>query len=129
MKSDEDKVLVCSGLYEGIDLVDDAGRWQIIGKIPWPSTAAPEVAAWMHLDGDAYTWETLKKVIQACGRICRTPTDYGITYIYDSSFLRLTKQAEAASLIPEWWNDAIVSEEEHCLQFLAEQAQDNNMGY
>jgi Rad3-related DNA helicase len=104
----QDKVLVCSGMTEGVDLVEDLGRWQIIGKVPWPSLGDPAVKAWSERDPDAYTWEALKEVIQACGRICRTPTDYGVTYIFDKSFLKLMEMAEEAGLIPEWWREALV---------------------
>ena len=110
MKSETDSVLVCSGMHEGIDLVDDAGRGQIIGKIPWPSLGDPAVAAWAERDGAAYVWATLKEVIQACGRICRTPTDFGVTYIYDSSFRKLLKKAEEDDLVPEWWSEALVEQ-------------------
>lgn len=107
MRSNKDLAFVCSGLHEGVDLIHDAGRWQIIGKVPWPSLADPAVKEWSIRDGDAYVWETLKQVIQACGRVCRSPDDFGSTYIFDSSFNKLMRKAEDAKLIPSWWSDAI----------------------
>lgn len=97
-----DAVLICAGLYEGIDLPGDLGRFQIITKIPWPSLAEP---AWKYLassDRDRYCYETLKTVMQGAGRVCRTPTDYGITYILDRTFQNIPKE-----LMPRWFLEAL----------------------
>lgn len=99
-------ILVCSGMYEGIDLPEDLGRWQILTKIPWASLGNRAVQHLSQLDPEWYNWETMKVVIQACGRICRTPTDYGITYIYDASFRRL--QQEVPYMFPYWFTDALI---------------------
>lgn len=98
-------VLIACGLYEGIDLPEDAGRWQIISKIPWPSLGNPGVKHLSELDPEWYSWDTLKTVIQACGRVCRTPDDYGVSYIPDSSFNRLLKDAK--HLMPRYFLDAL----------------------
>jgi len=101
------KVLIGCGLYEGIDLPEDAGRWQIIAKVPWTSLANPAVKHLADLDPDWFMWETWKVLVQASGRICRTPTDQGTTYIPDRTFLRLWK--ESGHMAPEWWADALTS--------------------
>lgn len=85
----EGKVLIASGMYEGVDLKEDIARWQVIAKVPWPSLAEPAIAFKAEMSPEWYNWETAKQVIQAVGRVCRTPTDYGITYIWDSTFERL----------------------------------------
>lgn len=107
-KTDLPKVMICSGMYEGVDLPYDAGRFQILAKIPWPSLGDPAISQWAKDSPQAYIWETLKLVIQACGRISRAPDDQGSTYIYDKSFLRLKRDAEKYNLIPQWWEDAIM---------------------
>lgn len=99
----EGKVLVASGMYEGLDLPEDLGRWQIVAKVPWPSLASPAISTKATQDPEWYEWKTLKDVIQACGRICRTPTDYGVSYIMDGSFDRLAK----SPLAPKWFCDAL----------------------
>lgn len=101
----EGKVLVASGMYEGIDLPEDLGRWQVIAKIPWQSLGNPAIRHLAELDPDWYTWECLKTTIQACGRICRTPEDYGVTYCLDKTFERLLE--EGADMLPGWFRDAI----------------------
>ena len=102
-----DRILVASGMYEGIDLPGDLGRWQCVAKIPWPSLGNSAVAHLTRQNEEWYFWETLRVLIQACGRICRTPEDYGITYCLDSSVHRLI--AEANHMIPTWFSDALKS--------------------
>lgn len=99
------KILIACGMYEGIDLPEDLGRWQVIAKIPWMSLANPAIQHLVDLDPQWFLWETLKTTIQAAGRICRTPTDYGITYILDSSFRRLMENGR--TMVPDWFMDAI----------------------
>lgn len=100
-------VFVASGLYEGIDLAEDLGRWQIITKVPWLSLGDPAIKYKSELDSGWYLWQTLKTVCQACGRICRTPTDQGDTIVMDGSFDRLVKQSDSYGLIPSWWREAL----------------------
>lgn len=100
------KILVACGMYEGIDLPEELGRWQVIAKIPWMSLGNPAIKHLAELDPEWYTWETLKTVIQACGRICRTPTDYGVTYLLDSSFWRLAR--DGIKMFPEWFSEALM---------------------
>lgn len=99
-------VLIASGMYEGIDLPEDLGRWQVISKIPWLSLGDPAVAHLAAKDPDYYLWETIKSTIQACGRICRTENDYGITYILDGSFARILDEGD--KFLPQWYKDAII---------------------
>ncbi len=100
------RILIASGMYEGIDLPDDLGRWQVIAKCPWASLADPAVKYKAEQNPDWYRWQTLVDLIQACGRICRTETDYGITYILDGSVTRLIEQSQ--HLIPSWFKDALI---------------------
>jgi Rad3-related DNA helicase len=103
--SDSGRVLIASGMYEGVDLPEDAGRWQVITKIPWPSLGNPAIKYLSEKDPEWYQWECWKQVIQACGRICRTPEDYGVTYILDGSIQRLLK--DGSHLLPPWFQDGL----------------------
>ncbi len=104
-ESKEPKILVASGMYEGIDLANDAGRWQIIAKVPWPSLADPAIKFLCQEDEEWYAWETIKTVLQACGRICRTPTDFGTTFIFDKTFERLYNNN--IDLFPGWFKHSV----------------------
>lgn len=103
------KVLFACGLYEGIDLKEDIARWQILAKIPWPSLADSAVRYMAQTNERWLAWETLKVVLQFSGRVCRTPTDTGTSYVFDSSYYRLEELA--SDLMPKWFTDALVKEE------------------
>jgi len=100
-----DEVLVASGLQEGLDLPYDLARWQVIMKVPWLSLGDPAIKYKADREPDWYRWETLKKIIQACGRVCRTPTDFGATLILDSTVERLLEQSWDS--IPSWFRDVL----------------------
>jgi len=107
LEGKQDAVLMCAGLYEGIDLPGDLGRFQVIVKVPWPSIAEP---AWKYLaqkDRDRYCYETLKTVMQGAGRVCRTPTDFGVTYLIDRTFQNIPTE-----LMPHWFREALAAGEQ-----------------
>jgi len=99
------KILVACGLYEGIDLKGDLGRWQAVLKVPWPSLADPAIRIKMESEPSYYRWSALKDIMQASGRICRGPDDYGVTYVLDGSFRRLYGMSE--DLMPPWFTEAV----------------------
>ncbi len=105
----EGKVLVASGMFEGIDLPYDAARWQIIGKVPYLSLGDEQVRKRQKAYPDGYDWEALKRIIQATGRIVRAPDDRGETLIFDINFRRLldNDKRRTEPLIPKFFNDAI----------------------
>lgn len=98
-------VLVASGLYEGISLDEDLARWQVITKVPWPSLAEPAMEYQAKEDSEYYANATIKDIVQTYGRVCRGPKDYGETFIYDSSFVRLFKQY--FYLFPLWFRESV----------------------
>lgn len=102
---EEGRVLVASGLYEGIDLPEDLGRWQVIAKVPWVSLADPAIKYKSGKDDSWYRWMFLKTLMQSCGRICRTPKDKGCTYILDSTFKKLYDSSQ--DLVPAWWSESV----------------------
>lgn len=104
------RVFVASGLYEGVDLAGDDFTWQLITKVPYPSLAEPAIKYKAETDHLWYSWTTIKTVLQACGRICRGPTDYGATYVLDKCWERLYIESNNNGLIPTWWSEAYKKE-------------------
>jgi Rad3-related DNA helicase len=102
----EGGVLVACGLAEGIDLPKDLGRWQVILKIPFPSLADTAISIKMREDIEWYHWETTRAILQASGRICRTPTDFGLTVILDSAFYQMYQKHPY--LFPQWFSEGLV---------------------
>jgi len=103
------KILVGCGLEEGLDLIGDLARFQVIVKVPWPSLEEPAIRYMAGQDPEWYNWQTVKKLLQASGRIVRSVSDYGETFVIDSSFQRLYD--EARDMFPQWWLDALVQED------------------
>jgi ATP-dependent DNA helicase DinG len=101
----EGSILITPSMTEGFDFKDDLARWQIMPKIPWPSLGDRQVKAKADLDPDWYSCETVKAVIQTCGRICRNVKDYGMTYILDDDFWFLMRKAE--HMFPKWFLDSV----------------------
>ena len=46
-----------------------------------------------------YLYPGLQKVVQAAGRVIRTPADEGVLVLMDDRFAR----AEVRALLPDWW--------------------------
>ena len=104
------RVLVASGLFEGVDLPYDAARWQLIGKVPYLSLADEWIKKKSEDNPDWYQWEAVKRVVQAAGRIVRAPDDEGISYIFDSQFGRLLDRDKHrhTTLFPRFFQDALI---------------------
>ncbi|MFC7212359.1 helicase C-terminal domain-containing protein [Natronoarchaeum sp. GCM10025321] len=104
--SDDDSVFLSVKMEEALDLEGELARWQVLCKAPYPNTRDSRVAHRLE-DGqwDWYYRTALRTVIQACGRIVRSPDDYGATYLADSSLLDLFDRARHD--VPEWFDEQI----------------------
>jgi Rad3-related DNA helicase len=104
-KKSKNSVFIASGLYEGVSLNEDLSRWQAVAKIPWPSLQNKGIMFKTNQDPEYYAWETIKPLLQASGRIVRTPEDYGDTHILDASYDRLK---EYEYLMPTWFKESVI---------------------
>lgn len=100
-----DKILVGSGLTEGIDLAGDKARWQVVSKVVFPDLSNPAVYAKAKARPRWYLWSAVRELLQATGRVCRGPEDFGVTYILDSSFERLYNKN--SNLFPNWFREGL----------------------
>lgn len=98
-------VLLTPSMTEGIDLADDAARWQAICKIPWPFLGDPQVAARRERDPDWYAWRTCLTVVQAYGRTVRSADDHAVTYLLDADFPRFLRRERGR--LPDWFVEAL----------------------
>ena len=96
------RVLVGSGLTEGLSLENDLARWQLILKVPFANLRDRAVKAKMEARPRWYQWDAVKQVMQAAGRVSRGPEDYGITVMLDSNFERLPED-----MMYTWFKEAI----------------------
>lgn len=92
-------VLVTASFTTGLDLPGMIG-FQVLLKVPF-GNLGEEVTRWRMEWGEGddkfgkrnYQAEAMNTVVQACGRGVRTPTDVCHTFILDSNFGYLSKQA------------------------------------
>jgi len=101
----QNKILVASGMYEGVDLPYEAGRFQIIAKVPFSNLGEPAIRYQMSEDKEWFQWQAIKQILQACGRICRTPTDHGDTYLLDANFRNLYTNNK--DMFPDYFKESV----------------------
>jgi len=104
--SKEPTIIVSPSMTEGFDFSGDLARWQIIAKMPYPYLGDRQIAAKKDLDPAWYDAQTVGTIIQSTGRVVRSETDRGVTYILDADFLFLWDRR--MSMFPRWWRDAMV---------------------
>ncbi|MEF8813889.1 MAG: ATP-dependent DNA helicase [Halovenus sp.] len=101
-RSDDPELFLSVKMEEALDLEGDLCRWQLLCKAPYPNTRDSRVAARLAEGQWGWYYRTaLRTVIQACGRVVRSPDDYGATYVGDSSLLDLFERARTD--MPDWF--------------------------
>lgn len=105
--SSSDTVIVAPAMHEGLDLVGDLSRFQIICKIPWPNCFDDkQLDRRVELDPQFYVWITALKLVQSYGRSIRSEDDYADTYVLDGGFYNFI-DSRAKSMIPPWFKEAV----------------------
>jgi len=105
-RSDDPEVFLSVKMEEALDLRGEVCRWQLLCKAPYPNTQDSRVGA--RLENDRWGWyyrTALRTVIQACGRIVRSPEDHGATYLGDASLLDVFERARRT--MPDWFCDQV----------------------
>ena len=106
MTSKEPTILLSPSMTEGVDLVDDASRFQIICKIPYPYLGDKLVKKRMNKWKWWYSLQTAKTIVQSVGRSIRSEEDHAVTYILDSDFQKF--YSRNTYLFPESFRDCMV---------------------
>lgn len=88
VQTEEPTVLVSPSMMEGVDLADDASRFQVLCKIPFPYLGDLVVKKRMERNKTWYSYTAAKSVIQAFGRSVRNERDHAVSYILDSDWER-----------------------------------------
>jgi Rad3-related DNA helicase len=104
--TDEPTILLSPSMMTGIDLADDAARFQIIIKLPFGSLGDPRIKKKSEVFDSWYMNDMFIKILQASGRATRNEEDYSITYILDSSFGYFYNSFKPK--LPKWFKDRVV---------------------
>lgn len=109
-------ILVGPALDRGIDLADDLCRVIIIPKVPKANIGDRQVAHRLYGFGrDGKLWylcQTIRSLCQSTGRGVRHARDRCETWILDSDFEGVWREGRRMRLIPEWWAEAVVFDQE-----------------
>ncbi len=109
-ESKEPTIIVSPSFMEGFDFNEDKARWQIIAKVPYKSLGDKQTMAKMERDPEWYQMSAASSILQATGRVCRSETDHGVTYMLDADFKKF--YGSNSYLFPKWFKDAINMNEE-----------------
>ncbi|MBB6647486.1 helicase C-terminal domain-containing protein [Halobellus ruber] len=104
--TDDPDVFLSVKMEEALDLAGDLCRWQVLCKAPYLNTNDSRVAR--RLEEGQWSWyhrTALRTVIQACGRVVRSPDDHGATYLADSSLLDLFDRTRGE--MPTWFREQV----------------------
>lgn len=101
-------ILISPSITEGLDLVEDKGRFAIFLKVPYQALGDAWVKARQVMSQKWYNRQALTAIIQGSGRIVRSSSDYGDTYILDECFGGLYNRSQG--MIPKWWDEALIME-------------------
>jgi len=88
LESNEPTVLLSPSMMEGVDLADEASRFQILCKVPFPYLGDLVVKKRMERNKMWYPYMTAKSIIQSFGRSIRNERDHAISYILDTDWDR-----------------------------------------
>lgn len=103
--STEPRVLMSPSITEGLDLRGDAGRFNVIAKVPYPALGDPWVQGRKEEIPGWYDWRTALSLAQASGRTTRSEDDWSTTIILDQSFGPLFDGGR--HLFPQWFSEAV----------------------
>jgi ATP-dependent DNA helicase DinG len=99
-------LLVSPVVGEGYDFPDDACRYQIITKIPYPDTRGAVMKARISQDKGYPSYIAMQNLIQMVGRGTRSETDWSDSFIVDDSVGWFLKQY--GDCAPGWFREAYV---------------------
>lgn len=105
ISSPDPTVLVSPSMTEGVDLADDASRFQILCKVPFPYLGDKVIQLRKDKIFGWYQCQTARTVIQAFGRSVRNINDHATSYILDSDWERFFRTNR--SMFPDEFSAAL----------------------
>lgn len=102
----EPKVFISPVCQQGVDFKDDRARFQIIIRVPYPSTGSKFMEDKVTNDFPWYNYQALITFGQQIGRVNRSDKDYGATFLIDERFNKfISRNAKA---LPTWVKEGMV---------------------
>jgi Rad3-related DNA helicase len=105
-ESDKPQVFVSPVCQQGVDFKEDRARFQIVLRVPYPSTQDKFVHEKVETDFPWYNYQALVTFGQQLGRVNRSENDFGVTFLLDSRFNKFVTRN--LSKLPKWQKDAFI---------------------
>lgn len=105
--SKEPLVFISPSCYQGVDMKYDRARFQVVIRVPYPSTADFFIEDRMRRDPAWYNYQALVVFGQQLGRVVRAEDDFGATILLDSRFHRFL--AQNRRYIPKWLAESFIT--------------------
>jgi Rad3-related DNA helicase len=99
-------ILLSPSVDTGYDFKDSEARFQVVAKLPFASTQDRVIKARQELDKEYGMYLTAQTLVQMAGRIVRSESDFGATYILDGNWEWF--QNRARRYFPKWFMEAVV---------------------
>lgn len=99
------RVLLSPAIKEGVDLIDEKCRFQILFKVPYPHIYDSRVEFIVKELND-WKWyydKTAEGIVQSVGRGVRSDTDFCFYYVVDGSFKDVMRKCD----VPDWFEEAV----------------------
>lgn len=106
MNSKDPTVLLSPSMTEGVDLRDDASRFQILCKVPFPYLGDKVIQLRKQKNANWYACQTARAVIQAFGRSIRNEKDHATSYILDEDWKMFFRRN--ATMFPSEFSEALM---------------------
>ena len=104
--SDKPQVFLSPICQQGVDFKGDRSKFQMILRVPYPSTSDAFMAKKVKEDFSYYNYQALITFGQMIGRINRSEDDIGITVLMDSRFESFIGRNKG--VLPSWLTSAIL---------------------
>lgn len=107
MDSMPPSIMVSPSIMTGIDLPYEACRFQIIMKVPYPSTQGALMKARCERDPGYSSYIAAQQLVQAYGRTTRAEDDFSESFIVDDNILWFLNRY--SEYVPQYFHDAFTS--------------------
>lgn len=106
LESNDPTILLSPSMTEGVDLMGDAARVQIIVKTPYPYLGDPVIQKRMELYPNYYAMQTALALVQAYGRSIRSEDDWAASFFLDANTMTFIRRNRR--IFPGWFLEAII---------------------
>lgn len=106
-EANDNSVFVSPICQQGIDFKGDRARFQMVLRIPYLSVGDKFVEDMARGDFSWYNYKALVTFGQEIGRVNRSESDFGATFLMDSRFNKFI--AKNSKKLPKWLKDAIIT--------------------